>query len=125
MRVPPSRHWKISTSLLALAFGVGAGYAASDRAELGSVSLPFLESASPPVSAPPTRVWNDSEFELLEVLAEVDGRPYRIVVGRIDATDAEDFWWSAAFSQREDYDVGWHQGDDGVGRDIPDMFDSR
>ncbi len=125
MRVSPSRHWKISTFLLALAFGVGAGYAASDRAELGSVSLPLLVSASPPVSAPPSRVRNDSEFELLEVFAEVDGRPYRIVVGRMEAIDAEDVLWSAAFSQGEDYDVGWHRGDDGAGRDISDIFDSR
>ena len=125
MRVPPSRHWKISVSLLALGFGIGAGYAVSERAELGSVSLPSIDSASPPVSAPPSRVWNDSEFELLEVFAEVDGRPYRIVVGRMDAIDADDVWWSAAFSNGEDYDVGWHRGGDDVGRDISDMFDSR
>ena len=125
MRVPPSRHWKISTSLLALGFGVGSGYAVSDRAELGSVSLSYFDSPSPPVSAPPPRVWNDSEFGLLEVFAEVDGRPYRIVVGRMDPTDADDVWWSAAFSQGEDDEVGWHRGDDGVRRDIPDMFDSR
>jgi hypothetical protein len=125
MRVPPSRPWKISASLLALGVGVGSGYVVSDRAELGSVSPAHFDSPSPPVSAPPRHVRNDSEFGLLEVFAEVDGRPYRIVVGRMDPTDADDVWWSAALSQGEDYEVGWHRGDEGVGRNTPDMFDSR
>jgi len=89
---PFQRYWK---AIVSLALVAGLGSKLVQRLDSHAPSAPGL----PPVAGAPPPVASAAADGFVTAHAEVDGRVYRIIVGRMKKTDDGEELWSAAVSE--------------------------